>query len=189
MVVPDGHHGVSATTDVRVLYDRLAFIAGIPACGYAKAAVQEIVLVDQVLERIHSPVAAVIVQEPYFYVLRILEAAELKRSLYGVFQKRTFAVLVTVEELRLGVDLVGVEVAYLAGAFPVYGLDYAAYAISGAMGCLALLVCRRCQLPVVYFKRRYYSVYVLKLAVPVSGLEIRTNDFVLVLVFFYIVCV
>lgn len=144
LVVPDGHHGVSATTDVRVLYDRLAFIAGIPACGYAKAAVQEVVLVDQVLERIHSPVAAVVVQEPYFYVLRILEAAELKRSLYGIFQKCAFAVLVAVEELRLGVDLVGVKVAYPAGAFPVYGLDDAAYAVSGAMGCFTLLVCRRC---------------------------------------------
>ena len=119
LVVPDSHNSVSTAADVRVLYDRLAFIAGIPACGYAKAAVQEVILVDQVLERLHSPIASVIVQEPYFYVLRILEAAELKRSLYGVFQKRTFAVLVAVEELRLGVDLVGVEVAYLAGAFPV----------------------------------------------------------------------
>ena len=142
LVVPDGYHGVSATTDVRVLYDRLAFIAGIPACGYAKAAVQEVVLVDQVLERIHSPVAAVVVQEPYFYVLRILEAAELKRSLYGIFQKCAFAVLVAVEELRLGVDLVSVKVAYLACAFPVYGLDDAAYTVSSTMRCFTLLVCR-----------------------------------------------
>ena len=142
LVVPDGHHGVSATTDVRVLYDRLAFIAGIPACRYAKAAVQEVVLVDQVLERIHSPVAAVIVQEPYFYVLRILEAAELKRSLYGIFQKCAFAVLVAVEELRLGVDLVSIKVAYLTCAFPVYGLDDAAYTVSSTMRCLTLLVCR-----------------------------------------------
>ena len=142
LVVPDGYHGVSATTDVRVLYDRLAFIAGIPACGYAKAAVQEVVLVDQVLERIHSPVAAVVVQEPYFYVLRILEAAELKCSLYGIFQKCAFAVLVTVEKLRLGVDLVSVKVAYLACAFPVYGLDDAAYTVSSTMRCLTLLACR-----------------------------------------------
>ena len=142
LVVPDGYHGVSATTDVRVLYDRLAFIAGIPACGYAKAAVQEVVLVDQVLERIHSPVAAVVVQEPYFYVLRILEAAELKCSLYGIFQKCAFAVLVTVEKLCLGVDLVSVKVAYLACAFPVYGLDDAAYTVSSTMRCLTLLVCR-----------------------------------------------
>ena len=131
-----------AAADVRVLYDGLAFVAGIPAGGYAEAAMQEVVLVDQVLERIHRPVAAVVVQEPYFYVMRILEAAELKRGLYCVFQKRAFAVLVAVEELRLGVYLVGVEVAYLACTFPVYGLDDAAYTVSSTMRCLTLLVCR-----------------------------------------------
>ena len=178
---------MATAADIRVLYYRLFFVTGIPSRRDIEAAVQEIILMYKVFECVNRLLSRSVVQEPYFYVLRILEAAKLKRSLYGVFQKRTFAVLVTVEELRLGVDLVGVEVAYLTGAFPVYGLDYAAYAISGAMGCLALLVCRRCQLPVVYFKWRYYSVYVLKLAVPVSGLEIRTNDFVLVLVFFYIV--
>ena len=143
----------------------------------------------KVFERVNRLLGRSVVQEPYFYVLRILEAAELKRRLYGVFQKRAFAVLVAVEELRLGVDLVGVEVAYLAGAFPVYGLDDTAYAVSGAVGRFALLVCRRRQLPVVDFKGRYYSVYVLKLAVSVADLEICANDFVLVLVFLYIVCV
>ena len=142
LVVPDSHNSVSTAADVRVLYDRLAFIAGIPACGYAKAAVQKVVLVDQVLERLHSPIASVVVQEPYFYVLRILEAAELKRGLYGIFQKCAFAVLVAVEELRLGVDLVSIKVAYLACAFPVYGLDDAAYTVSSTMRCLTLLVCR-----------------------------------------------
>ena len=97
---------------------------------------------DQVLERIYRPIAAVVVQKPYFYVLRILEAAELKRRLYGVFQKRAFAVLVAVEELRLGVDLVSVKIAYLACTFPVYGLDDAAYTVSSTMRCLTLLVCR-----------------------------------------------
>ena len=150
---------------------------------------QKVVLVYQIFECIHRPIIAVVVQEPYFYVLRILEASELKCRLYGVFQKRSFAVLVAVEELRLGVYLVGVKVVYLASTFPVYGLDDAAYAVSSAMRRLALLVCRRRQLPVVDFKRRYYSVYVLKLAVPIADLEICADDFVLVLVFLYIVCV
>ena len=150
---------------------------------------QKVVLVYQILECIHRPIVAVVVQEPYFYVLRILEAAELKRRLYGVFQKRAFAVPVAVEELRLGVYLVGVKVVYLACTFPVYGLDNAAYAVSSAMRRLALLVCRRRQLPVVDFKRRYYSVYVLKLAVPVADLEICADDFILVLVLLYIVCI
>ena len=125
-----------------MLYYRLFFVTGIPSRRDIEAAVQEIILMYKVFERVNRLLSRSVVQEPYFYVLWILEAAELKRSLYGVFQKRAFAVLVAVEELRLGVYLVGVEVAYLAGAFPVYGLDYAAYAISGAMGCLTLLVCR-----------------------------------------------
>ena len=143
----------------------------------------------KVFERVNRLLSRSVVQEPYFYVLRILEASELKCRLYGVFQKRSFAVLVAVEELRLGVYLVGVKVVYLASTFPVYGLDDAAYAVSRAMRRLALLVCRRRQLPVVDFKRRYYSIYIFKLAVPVTDLEICADDFVLVLVFFYIVCV
>ena len=96
----------------------------------------------KVFERVNRLLSRSVVQEPYFYVLRILEAAELKRSLYGIFQKCAFAVLVAVEELRLGVDLVSIKVAYLACAFPVYGLDDAAYTVSSTMRCLTLLVCR-----------------------------------------------
>lgn len=187
LIVPHRHDRMTSAAYARMPYYGLFFIARIPSGRDIEAAMQKIVFVKQVLERIYSFLIAAVIQEPCLYVLRILEPAELQRGLYGVFQESAFAVLVAIEKLRPGVYLIGVEVAYSAGAFPVYGFDDAADAVSRAMRFFALLVGRRRQLPVVDFQRRNDAVYVLQLAVLVPSLEIRPYDFVLILIFLYVV--
>ena len=88
---------MSTTADVRVLYYRLFFVAGIPSGRDIETAVQKVVFMYKVLERVNRLLGRPVVQESYFYVLRIFKAAEPKCRLYGVFQKRAFAVLVAVE--------------------------------------------------------------------------------------------